>query len=382
MHPLHELTLADLRRRTSMKWRRFDADVVPMFVAEMDVVPPEAVTRALQDAVALGDTGYPAGRAYAEALAAFAADRWGWDGLDVARTLDVADVMVGVEEVLRLVGDRDDPVVLDPPVYPPFFDAVAHVGRPLVEVPLGADGRLDLDALADAFARAAAGGRRPTYLLCSPHNPTSTVHTADELAAVARLAADHGVRVVVDEIHAPLAGPGFVPYLSIDGTDDAYTVLSASKAFNLAGVKAAVVVGGAATGAELASVPEIVTHGPSHLGTIAHVAALRDGRAWLDALVADLAEQRERLVGALGSALPDARVLAGPGSYLAWLDLRAYDVGADPAAVVLERGRVALGPGPDFGGTSRVGDGHVRIAYATPPAVLDEAVARIASSLA
>lgn len=382
MHPLHELSLADLRRRTSIKWTLHEPDVLPAFVAEMDVPLAEPVTRALADAVALGDTGYPQQGVYAQALASFAADRWGWR-FDPDRTLDVADVMVGLEEVLRLHASPDAPVILNPPVYPPFYDAVAHVGRRRVEVPLGADGRLDLDALATAFARHPGAA----YLLCSPHNPTATVHTRDELSTVARLAAEHGVRVVVDEIHAPLAPvsgepDAFVPYLSVEGTDDAYAVLSASKAFNLAGLKAAVVVGGAGTDVERGSVLEIVSHGPSHLGTIAHVAALTHGPDWLDALRSDLRANRELLEALVDEHLPSARLLAGPGTYTAWLDLRAYDVGDDPAARLLEQGRVALGPGPTFGGTSRVGDGRARLTYATPPDVLREVVDRVAAVLA
>lgn len=385
MHPLHELTLDDLRRRTSVKWRLHAPDVIPLFVAEMDVPLAEPVERALVDAVRTGDTGYPAGHVYAEAFADFAADRWGWTGLDPARALDVADVMVGIEEVLRLTGGPGDPVVVTPPVYEPFFDAVGHVGRELVEVPLGADGRLDLDALAETFASLAG---RATYLLCSPHNPTATVHTAEELATVARLAAEHRVRVVVDEIHAPLAplpGPsaaeGFVPYLSVEGTDDAYAVLSASKAFNLAGAKSAVVVGGSATDEERARVREIVSHGPSHLGTIAHVAALTHARDWLDALQADLAQNRALLASLVAERLPGVGLTAGPGTYLAWLDLRSTGLGADPAAVLLEHARVALGRGPAFGGESRSGDGYARLAYATPPDVLTEVVDRMAAAL-
>lgn len=382
MHPLHELTLADLRRRTSIKWTMHHPDVIPMFVAEMDVPLAEPVARALTDAVARGDTGYPQPRVYAEALADFAADRWGWTGLDPARTLAVADVMVGIEEVLRLTGGADVPVVVNPPVYQPFFDAVGHVGRPLVEVPLGDDGHLDLDALAATFAQHPGA----TYLLCSPHNPTAVVHTTEELDTVARLAREHRVRVVVDEIHAPLApvstdDDAFVPYLSVDGTGDAYAVLSASKAFNLAGAKAAVVAGGTATTDEIASVPEIVSHGPSHLGTIAHVAALTHGRPWLDALRADVAENRALLGDLAAEHLPRAGLLAGPGTYTAWLDLRAYDLGDDPAAVLLERAGVALASGLAFGGASGVGDGRARLTYATPPDVLREAVERVGAVL-
>jgi cystathionine beta-lyase len=378
MHPLRELSLDDLRRRTSLKWTEHESDVLPLWVAEMDVMPPESVQRALRDALAIGDTGYPEeGPVYAAALSSFAADRWGWDGLDVSRTATVADVMTGLVEMIRLVSDPGDPVVVNPPVYPPFFGFVQHAGRSLVEAPLRPDGRLDLDALGTAFERAAFGGRRVTYLLCSPQNPTSVIHTRAELEAVAQLAAEHRVRVVVDEIHAPVAGPEFVPYLSVDGTDDAFTVFSASKAFNLAGMKAAVAVGGAATTDELASLPYVVGHGPSHVGVIAGTAALDGGREWLDGLREDLADNRDLLQKALAERLPGVRWSPEPGTYLAWLDCRELGLGDDPAAVLLEKGRVALTSGLDFGR----GEGFARLNLATTPEVLGEAVTRMAAAL-
>jgi len=221
-NPLHALTLDRLRCRTSMKWRTYPDDVLPLWVAEMDVPLAEPVVRAVADALALGDTGYPAGTGYAEALAGFAAKRWGRHGIAVERTAIVPDVMLGVVEMLKLVTGPGDPVIVNPPVYPPFFPFVTHLDRRIAEAPLDADGRLDLDVLERAYRRAVAGGGRAAHLLCSPHNPTGTVHTAEELSAVAALAGRYGVRVVVDEIHAPLtaAGVDFVPYLSVPGAEN------------------------------------------------------------------------------------------------------------------------------------------------------------------
>ncbi|MGJ9412897.1 MalY/PatB family protein [Aeromicrobium sp. CF4.19] len=388
MHPLHELTLAELRTRTSVKWRFHDADVLPLWVAEMDVRLAEPVQRALVDAVTAGDTGYPGdlggqdGGGYAEALAAYSEATWGWGGLDPARTTLAADVMVGIEEVVRLVSEAGDAVVVNPPVYPPFFGFVQHAGRVVVEAPLGDDGRLDLEGLGSAFERAAFGGRRVTYLLCSPHNPGGVIHTRAELEAVARLAAEHRVRVVVDEIHSPIAGPDFVPYLSVDGAGDAYAVLAASKAWNLAGARAAVIVGGADTAQEQAGIPEVISHGPSHLGILGAVAALTHGRDWLAALCGDLEENRQLLRSLLAEHLPGVRPHIGPGTYLAWLDCRDLDLGDDPAAAFLERGRVAFNSGLDFQGESSRGVGHVRLNYATTPEILTEAVERMAGVVA
>jgi cystathionine beta-lyase len=377
-HPLRDLNEQTLRRRTSVKWREHPDDVLPLWVAEMDVVPDASITTALTSAIEAGDTGYPHGNAYAEALADFASARWGWDGLDPARTAYAADVMTGIAEVVRLVSRPGDPVVVDPPVYPPFFDVVEHVGRTLVEAPLGPDGRLDLDSLHDAFVRARRHGGTVTYLLCNPHNPTAVAHTSGELQGVAALAHEHGVRVVVDEIHGPLVPTGFVPYLSVPGSEDAFVVTSASKAWNLAGLKAAVIVAGERATGDLGRLPEIVSHGPSHLGMIAHTVALREGRDWLDAVLADLADNRRLLGELLATHLPDVRWARGSATYLAWLDCRALGLGTDPAATFLERGRVAVNSGPTFG---TGGAGHVRLNFATSPSILTDAIGRMAEAV-
>ncbi|WP_431968109.1 MalY/PatB family protein [Actinacidiphila sp. bgisy160] len=379
-HPLRHLTLDQLRRRTSMKWRSHPEDVLPLWVAEMDVPLAAPVARALTEAIAVGDTGYPAGTAYAEALADFARERWGWDGLAVERASIVPDVMLGVVEMLKLVTDPGDPVVVNCPVYPPFYQFVAHMDRRVVEAPLGPGLRLDLAALEEAFARSTAVGGRAAYLLCSPHNPTGTVHTAGELAAVAELAGTYGVRVVADEIHAPLvtAEAAFVPYLSVPGGESALSLMSASKAWNLAGLKAALALAGPAAADDLARMPEEVSHGPSHLGVIAHTAALRHGGPWLDAVLDDLAHNRRLLSGLLAEHLPAIGYHPAPGTYLAWLDCRELGLGDDPAAAFLDRGRVALSAGPDFG---TGGDGHARLNLATTPEVLTEAVRRMAKAI-
>lgn len=376
LHPLRDLNEQTLRRRTSVKWQEHPPDVLPLWVAEMDAVPAEAVSAALVAAITAGDTGYPHGTAYAEAFAEFAAERWGWHGLDPARTALVADVMTGVGEAIRLVSGPGDPVVVNPPVYPPFFGFTEHAGRSVVAAPLGDDGRLDLDALEEAFVRAGSDGRPVTYLLCNPHNPTAVAHDADELLCVSELARQHRVRVVVDEIHGPLVPGGFVPYLGVDGTEDAIVVTSASKAFNLAGAKAALVVAGEGAAADLRRLPEVVSHGPSHLGVIAHTAALCEGADWLDAVQSDLADNRRLLADLLADRLPDVRWGGGSATYLAWLDCRRLGLGDDPARAFLARGRVAVNSGLPFG---IGGAGHVRLNFATSPEILTDAIDRMAS---
>ncbi|SDH47447.1 MalY/PatB family protein [Agrococcus jejuensis] len=387
-NPLEQVPLERLRERTSIKWRHFGPEVLPMWVAEMDVVPADAIQDAIARAMRDGDTGYARGVDYAEAHARFSADRWGF-APDPAASVTVADVMTGIFELIRMLTDLGDEVVVTSPVYPPFHGYTMHAGRVVREAPLTAAGRLDVDAIDAALAAATAGGRRSVLLLASPHNPTGTVHTRAELEAVAAIAARHGASVVVDEIHAPLALPGavFTPYLSVDPRG--FVVTSASKAWNLAGIRSATILAGTDAAATLRAFPEVVTHGPNHLAVIAHTAAYDHGRDWLDAVVVGIAANhallRELLAGSgVEHRIPEA-------TYLAWLDLSATAI-ADPDAraaggdvtatsapsIALQRAGLGVNAGEPFGAG---GANHVRVNVGTSQAVLREGVARLRSAV-
>lgn len=379
-----DVPLAELRKRTSEKWRRYPADVLPLFVAEMDVVPPEPIIRAVRDAMTSGDTGYEGDRGYVEAFASFADERWGWT-VDPASARLVPDVMQGIVHVLRLLTEPGDAVVIAPPVYAPFRVFVEHAGRRIVTAPLTPAGRLDLATLDRAFGQAKAGGHRAVFLLCQPHNPTGVLHTAEELAAVGELAADWRVRVVADEIHAALVPPrpdGTRPVLTPTTTviPDAIALHSASKVFNLAGLKAAVAVPGPAA-AELSMLPELASGGVGHVASIAHQAGFRHGGPWLDGLLDALAGNVSFVGRLLAERLPAVRWIPPEATYLGWLDLRATGVpeGISPADVVLDKARVALVDGRVFGVE---GDGFARLNLAASRPLLDEAIARMAAVLA
>jgi cystathionine beta-lyase len=377
-----------LRERRSAKWRANAADVLPLPVAEMDFALAPAIRDTLAAAVARSDTGYAfAGPELGEALAGFAEQRWGWT-LDPGQVLPVSDVGVGCVELLRVLCEPGDAVVINTPVYPPFFHWAAETGLRVVEVPLLHDPdaedvasggwRLDLDGLEEAFA---AGAR--TYLLCNPHNPVGRTHSAHELAAVVELAQRHGVRVISDEIHAPLVlgGSRFTPFLKLPGAAEVgVSLVAASKAFNLAGLKCAqVVTASPAMAAAVARVPEDVRWRVGHLGVLAAVAAYRDGGGWLDALLHTLDQRHDQLGTLLAERLPQVRWQRAEATFLAWLDCRAIGDGAVPQQRFLERGRVALYAGTDFGAP---GDGWVRLNVATSEPILDEAVARMAAAIA
>jgi cysteine-S-conjugate beta-lyase len=377
--PLPVDDVAVLRRRRSAKWRTFADDVLPLPVAEMDFALAPAVRAVLAEAVERSDTGYAVGSAeLAGALARFAGERWGWR-IDPESVVTATDVGVACVEMLRVLCRPGDSVVINPPVYPPFFHWVEESDTKLVEAPLRQDDagawRLDLDALADAFA-----ARPSAYVLCNPHNPVGRVHTPEELAEVVRLAHEHGVTVISDEIHAPLvlSGSRFTPFLTVPGADEVgVSLVSASKAFNLAGLKcAAIVSASAAMRAVVGRRPVDARWRVGHLGVLASIAAFEAGGEWLDALLGTLDRRRAQLADLLTQRLPDVRWAPPEATYLAWLDCRAYGEGSRPREAFLDRGRVALEPGPSFG---TPGSGWVRLNFGTGAEILDEAVRRMST---
>lgn len=374
--PFESLTLEQLRTRTSAKWRFFDPDVLPLWVAEMDVSLADCVVEAVERAMRNGDTGYPSGNPYGEAHAAFAATRFGWE-VDPAMSYAITDVMTGVDDLISSLSEPGAPVVTTPPVYGPFDQHVKRLARPQIFAPLTDAGRLDPGTLEEAFAAVKAGGKGGVFLLSNPHNPTGASHTRDELQIAVDLANRFGVRIVSDEIHASLQMPGhtFTPILTVDGAENAFALTSASKAFNLAGLKAALVIGGTGARSELAHLRANNVAWTSHLGVIAHTAAYRDGGEWLDAVIVGLDANRRFFADQVAQLMPDARFLVPEATYLGWLDLRGYNVPKDPAPVLRERARVAYSPAEFFGLGS---DGHVRVNLATNQAILAEAAKRTA----
>jgi cystathionine beta-lyase len=367
--------LAELRHRRSVKWQQFPADVLPLFVAEMDYGLAPPVTEALLEAVRRADTGYPrSGPELGQAYAGFAGRHWGWE-VDPTQVTAVTDVGVGAVELLRLLARPGDVIAFSPPVYPPFFDWVPETGNRILEVPLAHDDagyRLDLAAIEAAFATHPAA-----YVLCNPHNPVGRVHTADELAALVRLAALYRVPLISDEIHAPLVLPSatYTPLLAVPGAAEvAVSVVSASKAFNLAGLKCAAVVTGSRRMAQTVERFRFDTDDRvGHFGVLASVAAFTDGDDWLAALLTTLDARRAQLGDLLRAHLPAVRWVPPEATYLAWLDCSA--LAAEPRDLFLDQARVALEPGTRFGAA---GAGHVRLNFATSPEILTEAVTRMA----
>ena len=371
-----------LRRRRSEKWTRHPPDVLPSFLAEMDFPLAPEISAVLVDAIAEGDVGYASGRpsALAEAFARFADRRWGWQ-VDPDGVVAVPDVMVGVAELLRLVTNPGAGVVITTPVYPPFFSVIAEVGRRAVEVPLLAPDRperLPLVGIRDAFARGAEA-----MLLCNPHNPTGYVATRPELIALAEIVHRHGGVVLSDEIHGPLTleGATHVPFCSLpdEASEAAITLASASKAWNLAGLKCGLAVARSQPMRDvLRRLPIDLHDRVGHLGVLASVAAFARAETWLDELRKYLAGTRLWFGELLAARLPEVDYHPGEATYLAWLDCRRLGLGDDPAAHFLARGRVALTPGPNFGAPGR---GFVRLNLGTSRSLVEQAVERMVGAV-
>jgi cystathionine beta-lyase len=372
---LVDLQIDRLRQRRSAKWARYGVEVLPAWVAEMDFPLSEPVKRALIEAVELDDCGYasPQELGLAEAFAAFAERRLGWI-VDPERVRPSPDVVGAIRSLLRALTEPGQRIVITPPVYHPFFAVIEELGCELAEAPLSADG-LDPEAIERQFAAGAVA-----LILCNPHNPTGGVASREQLVAIADAAERYGAWVLADEIHAPLVLPGgrHVPFLTVSDAarERGIALCSASKAFNLAGLQCAQIVTASENATEVTSqLPFGDTH-CGHLGAIASVVAFRDGGPWLDDVIAVVDHNRRLLAELLAERLPQVGYTQPQASYLSWLDLRSLELGDDPSVVILERCGVALSPGPSFGAQ---GAGFARLNIGTSPALLEEAVQRIAT---
>jgi cystathionine beta-lyase len=342
----------------------------------MDCTLADPIKEALHKAIDDSDTGYAGLTEVGDVFREFAAREWDWEF--TGKLAVSTDVGTAVPAVMREVLPAGAKVIITTPVYPSFFGYFNTIGAqplpvPLVDVEHG--GRLDLDGIERAMASGADG-----LLLANPHNPTGRVHTRDELIALADLADRYDIPVFSDEIHAPLvfSGESFTPYLPLtEGrTHQAYAFHSASKAWNLAGLKCGFALGRTLPAALRADEPAWAA---GQMGVIATIAAYRHGMPWLQQLRAELQANAALLAELLAEHLPQIGYYPPSASFLAWLDCRELGLGDDPAAAFLDRGKVALNSGPAFGDE---GMGCARLNIGTSPQVLREAVRRLARAIA
>lgn len=372
-------------RRTAglVKWTKYDADVLPAWVAEHDLGQPPAVHARLRELVDAGAYGYhDAAGSMVEAFCGWVSRRHGWH-VEPEMVRPMNNVVQGVWAGVQALTNPDQKIVLSDPVYYPFQSLGATTHRQEVRWNLvrDTDGwHYDLDALQTLFE---GDPSIRLLILCHPQNPTGRVLTAEQLTRIVELALEHDVVIVSDEIHFDLVHPGavHVPTLTIPGASSCtISTTSGIKTFGIGGLCCAVMISGDQhLQAALADIPDNILTSPNRFGCEAALTAWNTGDAWVDDLKAVLDANRHRLVDRLHAELPDVGIHLPESTFLAWLDLSAFEPGDRPSTWLRAQTGVACESGPKFG----IGaEGHVRFNFGTSPHVLDEMIDRLVAGLA
>jgi cystathionine beta-lyase len=375
------LTLAELRKRKSVKWRHFPSDVLPLPVAEMDFPTAPKIKAALTDMVERSDTGYlgPFPELF-DAFANFSAKRWGWQ-VDVKQMRMATDVGVGIVEIMRTLIKPGEKVMLNSPVYENIWRWVSEVHATTVDTPLSEDNlsyKLDLAAIEKEYQNGVK-----VHILCHPHNPVGAIFSKDQLSDLADLAKKYQVVILSDEIHAPLTydAKTFTPFLNVSQNAKVVgiTITSASKSFNLAGLKCAVIITESTKLQERINVmPPAVTWRASLFGAVASTAAYAESVDWLDGVLITLDQNRKLVEKLIATKAPAIKYRIPDFGYLAWLDLSALGLGEDPSAAILEKGKLAVNGGVLYGPKHK---SFVRLNFGTSPEIITEAFDRLANCL-
>jgi cystathionine beta-lyase len=379
-------SLADLQTHRSEKWRAFTHDILPLPVAEMDFPVAEPIRKILSEMVNESDLGYlgPIPE-MGISFSGFAKRRWDWT-VNPEYVRIATDVGVAVVELLRIFTKPGQRVLYSSPVYQNFYTWMRETQVEMFDAPFKVDPSSpdgtgwshDWDAIEAAYKDGIA-----VHLLCSPHNPLGKVYTRDELLRISELANKYNVIVISDEIHAPLtfAESTFIPFLSLgeDAAKVGVTVTASSKGWNIAGLKCAIIVSQSeAMHEKLNELPPALHYRASLLGAFATVTAFEKCDAWLDETLEILDQNRNLVANLISSRIPAVGYSLPHASYLAWLDMSKLDLGEDPGLALIERAKVAFNSGHIYGS---LGKDYVRLNFATSPAIITEAIERIARAL-
>jgi cystathionine beta-lyase len=378
--PSAGVTEASLRARLGAKWTRYPEDVLPAWVADMDFTLPDSVRRIIIWSAEHSALGYERAEDHTElfrAASQWIARRHGWEP-DPASFAALGDLVQGMLVAIHALTQPGDGVIVQGPIYPPFLTSIEGLGRRVLDnrlIDACGSAAIDLEGL----RRLAADPCATLLLLCNPHNPSGRVLRRDELEGIAAIAEECDLTVVSDEIWMDVvyAGHRHIPFATLGPrvAERTITLTSATKAFNLGGVRCAVAIfGSPALRARFDALPARMRGVPSVLGIRATVAAWREGGGWLDAVLRQLDANRRTLAAFVRERLPEVRHRMPEGTYLAWLDFSALRLEPTAAAFLLERARVALNDGADFGREGQC----ARLNFATTPSILQEICERIA----
>jgi cysteine-S-conjugate beta-lyase len=376
-------TVIPRRGTDSAKWGRFDADVLPLWVADMDFRSPESLVRALHERVDEGVFGY--GRhpeSLCEAIVESLERAYGWK-VPCEAVVPLPGVAIGFNLACRAFGEPGDGALIQTPMYPPILDAPGHAGmlRHETELGRGPDGRYSIDF--DAF-ESAIQDRTRLFLMCSPHNPVGRVFTRSELERMAEICLRHDVLICSDEIHSGLVFGGFkhtpIAMLSPEIQDRTVTLLAPSKTYNVPGLKcSAAVIPNKALRDRFNKARAGLVGSVNVLACAAVAVVYREGQEWLSQLLRVLEDNRDYLLESVRTRLPGVTMTPPEATYLAWLDCREAGIPGNPYEFFLGQARVGLNDGATFG---RGGEGFVRLNFGCPRSTLEEAVDRMAKALA
>jgi len=374
--------IIDRRATESVKWHWYSDEALPLWVADMDFVSPEPVVRALRERAEHSVYGYPQEpKELPDVIVAWIARHYGWQ-VQPDWLVFTPGVVVGFNMACHAATSPGDGVLIQTPVYPPFFEVPKNVKLKLdqMELTRGQDGQYTIDF--DAF-ESAITDRTRIFLLCNPHNPVGRVFTREELEHMAEVCQRHNLVICSDEIHCDLIYSDYrhIPIASLapEIAEHAITLIAPSKTFNVAGLGCSVAIipnhelRQQYKAAHAGLVPHI-----NLMGYVATLAAYRDGQEWLDELLHYLQASRDFLFDYVQSQLPGIHMGRPEATYLAWLDCRTTGIPGKPSDFFLQQARVALGDGDLFG---KGGEGFVRLCFGCPRSTLAEALDRMKRSL-
>ena len=379
--------LASLLLHKSEKWTGFARDVLPLPVAEMDFPVADPIKKLLHEMVDASDLGYLGNiPEMGTSFAHFAQERWNWK-VDPLQVRIGTDVGVAVVEILRVIAKPGDKVLVNSPVYQNFYNWLEETGMEKVDVPFTRTGsdegsnnpwELNWPEIESAYASGIK-----VHMICSPHNPLGRIYTKEELLRFVGLAKKYNVIIISDEIHAPLTYKDsvFIPTLALgpDAESVCITVTAASKGWNIAGLKCAIIITQNEEMKEKMTLLPFALHYRASLpGAYASAIAFKEGGVWLDSVIEILNQNRYLIQDLLATTLPSVTYHIPQNGYLAWLDLTALNLGDDPGATLIERGKVAFNSGHFYAPQTSQ---YVRLNFATSSEIITEAIHRIRKAL-
>jgi cysteine-S-conjugate beta-lyase len=371
------------RRSTeSVKWGIYPADVLPMWVADMDFRSPEPVIDALMKRVEHGIFGYPlVTKELKEVVVQRMSERYGWK-IAANELIFVPGVVSGFNLICQAFAGAGDSILMNTPVYPPFLDAPVHAGTELIDVPMIQDGNGKFLVDFEAFEKSIRSNTR-VFMLCNPHNPVGRAFTRPELEKMAEICLRHHVLICSDEIHSDLIFSGHkhlpIASLSEEISQETVTLIAPSKTFNIAGLECSVIIcKNEDYRKKIEKARRGILGGVNVLGLTAGLAAYQEGDPWLKELLVVLEGNRDWMVNFIHEKMPEIKVFPPEATYLAWFDCRDLDLPEDPYHFFLNHAKVALNCGKDFG---IQGEKFVRFNFGCPRTMVVEALERMEKAL-